>query len=115
MRYTFLLKINKLSVYVTGDSRNTSFVKLILKNTKRKGVDIVLNSLTGKLFEASITCLAVRGRFLELGKVDFVRRTNIDSSMFLKNCSFHGIFIDDLFHAPSREQIKLQKTVAEGM
>lgn len=82
--------------------------------TNGKGVDIVLNSLTGELFQASINCLAQRGRFLELGKVEFMNRTSIDSHIFLKNCSFNGIFVDDLFHEPHEDKFRLQKMLAEG-
>lgn len=100
--------------FFAGDSRSTSFEYMIMKNTKGEGVDIVLNSLAGELFQASINCLAERGRFLELGKVDFMNRSQIDSHIFLKNCSFHGILLDNLFHAPLLEQLEVQKILAEG-
>lgn len=83
-----------------GNSRNSSFENLVLTRTNGRGVDLVLNSLAGELFEASIRCLAFHGRFLELGKVDFFNRTLLDSNLFLKNCSFHGIVIDQLHDCP---------------
>ena len=51
-----------------GDSRNSSFTKLINKQTDGKGVDMVINSLSGKLLVASIDCLSFGGILLELGK-----------------------------------------------
>lgn len=41
-----------------------------MKGTLGRGVDIVLNSLTGKLLEAGASCLAPCGHFVEIGKYD---------------------------------------------
>lgn len=75
---------------------------------------MVLNSLSGELFQAAINCMARGGRFLELGKVDFLNRTSIDSNVFLKNCSFHGILLDYIFHSPLQDKIQLHKLLSEG-
>lgn len=86
-----------------------------MKRTKGRGVDIVLNSLAGEMFEASLRCLSEGGRFLELGKVEFVRRKLLDSDMFLKNCSFHGILLEHLFYGTVKINTRyLQKLVANG-
>ena len=51
------------------DSRSPSFGKPLLAATKGAGVRMVLNSLTGEGFiEASLSCLADGGRFVEIGK-----------------------------------------------
>jgi NADPH:quinone reductase-like Zn-dependent oxidoreductase len=51
------------------DSRSTGFAAEILAATQGRGVDVVLNSLTGEGFiEASLTALAPGGRFVEIGK-----------------------------------------------
>ena len=53
------------------DSRTTTFAEAILEATDGAGVNVVLNSLTGKGFiEASLSCLARGGRFVELGARD---------------------------------------------
>ena len=50
------------------DSRRTTFGEEILEATGGAGVEVVLNSLTGPGFiEASLSCLAPGGRFVELG------------------------------------------------
>ena len=41
-----------------------------MKETKGRGVDLVLNSLAGESLQASVRCLAKDGRFLEIGKLD---------------------------------------------
>lgn len=45
--------------------------------TKGKGVNIVLNSLAENLLQASIRCLANEGRFLEIGRTDIFKNSNI--------------------------------------
>jgi acyl transferase domain-containing protein len=51
-------------------SRDASFAQEVLARTGGRGVDLVLNSLTGELAEASFTVLAHGGRFIEIGKRD---------------------------------------------
>lgn len=87
---------------------------MIMANTKGNGVDLVLNCLSGQLFQASVRCLARRGRFLEIGKVDFLNRTQIDANIFLKNTSFHGILLDDIIENKSKLEDKIQRLIAEG-
>nr|XP_023013626.1 fatty acid synthase-like [Leptinotarsa decemlineata] len=98
-----------------GNSRDKSFRKLIMCETNGRGVDLVLNSLAGDLFQASLKCIAKRGRFLEIGKMDFTRGTPIDSSMFLKDCSFHGIQLEDHFGLKDEVTRKIHELLEEGI
>nr|WP_294524328.1 type I polyketide synthase [uncultured Rhodopila sp.] len=52
------------------NSRDTGFAREVMALTAGRGVDLVLNSLTGDLMEASFTVLARGGRFIEIGKRD---------------------------------------------
>ncbi len=53
------------------DSRTTDFGRGVLDATGGDGVDMVLNSLTGPGFiEASLSCLAPGGSFVEMGRRD---------------------------------------------
>jgi acyl transferase domain-containing protein/NADPH:quinone reductase-like Zn-dependent oxidoreductase/NAD(P)-dependent dehydrogenase (short-subunit alcohol dehydrogenase family) len=51
-------------------SRDTSFAQEVMARTGGRGVDLVLNALTGDLMEASFGVLARGGRFVEIGKRD---------------------------------------------
>ena len=63
--------LRSLGVKHVFDSRTTAFGDEILEATGGAGVDVVLNSLTGEGFiEASLSCLANGGRFVELARVD---------------------------------------------
>ncbi|MDE0673518.1 MAG: SDR family NAD(P)-dependent oxidoreductase [bacterium] len=55
------------------DSRQTGFGEEILLATGGEGVDVVLNSLTSEGFiDASLSCLAQGGRFVELARRDIL-------------------------------------------
>ena len=55
------------------DSRQTRFGEEILEATGGEGVDVVLNSLTSEGFiDASLSCLAQGGRFVELARRDIL-------------------------------------------
>ena len=55
------------------DSRQTRFGEEILAATGGEGVDVVLNSLTSEGFiDASLSCLAQGGRFVELARRDIL-------------------------------------------
>ncbi|KAL6267202.1 hypothetical protein P5V15_000279 [Pogonomyrmex californicus] len=98
-----------------GNSRDTSFEQLIHTETQGRGVDIVLNSLAEEKLQASIRCLALNGRFLEIGKYDMSNDNRIGMSMFLKNTSFHGIFVDALFGQTSSDKTELRRLLSEGI
>jgi len=51
-------------------SRSDAFKEQFLSITDGCGVDVVLNSLTGELVDASLALLPQGGRFLEIGKTD---------------------------------------------
>lgn len=77
-----------------GNSRDTSFENMIMENTNGKGVDYVLNSLAEEMLQASIRCLGLQGKFLEIGKFDMAKGTMISLSNFLKELSFHAVLLD---------------------
>ncbi len=60
--------LRSLGVQNVMDSRSTAFAQEIAEATDGAGVDIVLNSLSGEILEASVSSLARGGRFVELGK-----------------------------------------------
>lgn len=88
--------LKRLGVKHVYDSRSLAFADEIRRDTKGRGVDLVLNSLAGNGAEKSLGLLAPFGRFLELGKRDFYA----DSPMFLRpfrrNISYFGIDVDQM-------------------
>ncbi|XP_063708978.1 fatty acid synthase-like [Culicoides brevitarsis] len=77
-----------------GNSRDTSFYKMVMGETKGAGVDYVLNSLADDKLIASLKCLAENGHFLEIGKYDILNDSKIGLGHFKKNITFHVIMLD---------------------
>nr|CAI5827466.1 unnamed protein product [Callosobruchus analis] len=98
-----------------GNSRDTSFEQLVMTQTNGRGVDVVLNSLAAHQLQASVRCLAIGGRFCEIGKVDLSNNSPLGMSIFLKNTTFHGILLDALFDSDTPEKKLVMKLVSEGI
>ena len=81
------------------DSRSLDFATEIMEITGGRGVDVVLNSLSGEAMRRSLGCLAPFGRFIELGKRDFLDGSVIDLRPFLRNVSYHGVDLDQIVAA----------------
>ncbi len=62
--------LTRLGVQHVLDSRSPAFADELLRITAGRGVDIVLNSLTGAMLDRSFEVLANGGIFLEIGKRD---------------------------------------------
>ena len=73
----FLMKEYGIPEHKIFSSRDIVFKQRIKRLTRGKGVDLVLNSLTGEKLDAGYECLANRGRFVELGKFDQVLNKQI--------------------------------------
>ncbi|KAK9439737.1 KR domain-containing protein [Metarhizium brunneum] len=66
-------------------SRDESFMNGIMKATNNRGVDLVLNSLSGNLLHASWKCVAEFGIMIEVGKRDLLGHGQLDMHPFLGN------------------------------
>ena len=75
-------------------SRDIQFKYKIKALTDGKGVDIVLNSLTGDKLDASYECVADCGRFVEIGKYDLQMNKQLGMFSFLRDISFIGVAMD---------------------
>ncbi|KAK1993635.1 KR domain-containing protein [Colletotrichum falcatum] len=73
------------------NSRDASFVKGIKRVTGGRGVDCVLNSLSGELLRQSFGCLATFGTFVEIGLRDITDNTRLDMRPFQKSTTFSFI------------------------
>jgi fatty acid synthase len=86
-----------------GNSRDTTFERMVMINTNGRGVDFVLNSLSGDKLQASLRCLAKNGAFLEIGKFDMMSRTKIDMRHFAKDIAFVSMFVENFIDNPNKE------------
>lgn len=86
-----------------------------MRETQGKGVDLVLNSLSEEKLQASIRCLGLNGRFLEIGKFDLNNNSPLGMSVFLKNTSFHGILLDSVMEGEADIIKEVVSLVADGI
>lgn len=87
--------LRSLGIKHVLDSRAVNIAEDVRKIVK-DGVDIVLNSLAGEAMERSIACLRPFGRFVELGKRDYVSNTHVGLRPFRRNLSYFGVDVDQL-------------------
>ncbi|KAF9872330.1 polyketide synthase [Colletotrichum karsti] len=94
------------------NSRDASFLPDTLKATGGRGVDVVLNSLSGELLHASWSCVAEFGRMIEIGKRDFIGNGKLALNPFALNRSYHGVDLGHMIDVrPEKGNILLKKIV----
>lgn len=52
------------------------------------------------VLQASVRCLASKGRLLEIGKYDILKGTSLSMRPLLQNIAFDGIDLDRVFNDP---------------
>ncbi|OAL15268.1 hypothetical protein A4V12_09825 [Streptomyces noursei] len=83
--------LRELGLKQVMDSRSLDFAEQIRSLTHGRGVDVVLNSLTGPAQSASLDLLARHGRFLEIGKRDIYGGTRLSLLPFRRHITFASI------------------------
>jgi NADPH:quinone reductase-like Zn-dependent oxidoreductase len=78
------------------NSRDTSFAEGIMRETCGRGVDLVLNSLSGELLHATWRCVAPFGTMVEIGKRDALGSGKLDMDVFLENRSYCCVDLDQI-------------------
>ncbi|KAI1171106.1 putative polyketide synthase [Nemania sp. FL0916] len=77
-------------------SRDNTFLPGVMDATGGRGVDVVLNSLSGEQLHASWQCVAQGGNLVEIGKRDLLGRAQLAMNPFLENRSYIGVDIATL-------------------
>ncbi|KAF3763946.1 hypothetical protein M406DRAFT_85351 [Cryphonectria parasitica EP155] len=91
-------------------SRDLTFRRDILKATQGRGVDAVLNSLSGELLHASWDCVAEYGTMLEIGKRDLIGKGALALEHFEQNRSYVGI---DLGRLCAQRPLTMQRLLRQ--
>ncbi|GAN59366.1 putative polyketide synthase [Acetobacter cibinongensis] len=92
-------------------SRTLEFADEIRAVTQGRGVDVVLNSLSGEAQAASLACVASLGRFVEIGKRDIIENSSLAMRVFNENISFFSVDLDRLLN----EKPQLIKDIFSAM
>lgn len=91
-------------------SRDDSFVGGVLAATGGRGVDVVINSLSGKLLHETFHLVAPLGRFIEIGKRDIDANKSIEMEPFQKAISFSHV---DIIALCDRKGALIQRVLRE--
>jgi epothilone polyketide synthase D len=83
--------LRSLGIAHTMDSRSLAFADQINEVTAGRGVDLILNSLTGEAIDKSLSVLAPEGRFLEIGKKDIYQDYRLGLLPFRKGLSYFAV------------------------
>ncbi len=75
------------------DSRSVAFGEDILELTNGRGVDVVLNTLSGDAMMKGMEILAPFGRFIQIDKKDIALNTPLPMSLFRKGMTFSALDI----------------------
>ncbi|RDW58830.1 hypothetical protein BP6252_13306 [Coleophoma cylindrospora] len=82
-------------------SRDISFARDILSATSEKGVDVVLNSLSGSLLQSSLDVVAPFGHFVEIGARDLEQNSHLEMRPFARQISFSSVsLLSMMLHRP---------------
>lgn len=73
------------------DSRSTDFAGQVMEITDGKGVDVILNTLSGEAVIKGMEILAPFGRFLQVDKNDIFRNTPLPLAPFKNGLTFAAI------------------------
>ncbi len=104
--------LHSIGVKHVFNSRNTEFGTAILDITGGSGVDVVVNSLTSPGFiEASLSCLARGGRFIELARADIL--TEEEMAQLRPDVHYSILKLDVLKESAPEEAGDALKTVIE--
>ncbi|TDD89141.1 type I polyketide synthase [Actinomadura rubrisoli] len=82
------------------DSRSLDFGEQIMELTRGRGVDVVLNSLSGEAIARGLETLAPGGRFIELGKRDIYENKPLLLGAFKNNITFAALDLTRLMNDP---------------
>ncbi|KKO96951.1 lovastatin nonaketide synthase [Trichoderma harzianum] len=74
-------------------SRDLSFAKGVMRLTNQRGVDVVLNSLSGEALRQSWELMAPSGRFIEIGRRDIDLNRRLEMSVFTRGATFSSVAV----------------------
>ncbi|MFE2940692.1 SDR family NAD(P)-dependent oxidoreductase [Streptomyces sp. NPDC059255] len=105
--------LSGLGVTDVFDSRDPGWAPAVRAATGGRGVDVVLNSLTGAAIGAGLDVLAEDGRFVELGKKDIHGGHRISLDAFRKGVSFAAVDLAGLMERRPRRFARILAEVWE--
>ena len=91
-------QLREMGVRAAFDSHSFDWFEGVIEATGGEGVDVVLNSLSGRHIALCLEALRPGGWHCEIGKVDIYADNALSLSVFRKNLRFAAIDIDRLMN-----------------
>lgn len=91
--------LKNLGIEHIMSSRSLDFADQIKELTQDKGVDVVLNSLSGDFIKYSLSCLGTGGTYLELGRTDIPSPETVGKKR--PDVAYHPINLTDAMTSAS--------------
>lgn len=105
--------LEERGVDVVVPSRGLAFVPAVRSATDGRGVDVVLNSLSGDALTASLDLLARYGRFVEIGKRDIYGGSRLPLHAFRENLAFFALDLEQFFLDRPSEMAQLMDNITQ--
>ena len=90
-------------------SRDISFAADVMAATNGRGVDVLLNSLSGEILQESWNVMATLGRFVEIGKRDIQLNKRLEMEPFGRAISFIAIDLIQLGNFQGKVMYRVMK------
>lgn len=88
----------------------------VMNHTNEMGVDIILTTQPNELYQGSLyhilRCLSEKGRFIEMGSLNFLKNLPMDLS---KNYTFNSVLAETLFKAAPEFKKEINFLIKNGM
>jgi NADPH:quinone reductase-like Zn-dependent oxidoreductase len=94
------------------DSRSVAFGEEIMQLTQGRGIDVVLNTLSGEAMMKGIEILSPFGRFIQIDKKDIAQNTPLPMGLFSKGMMFAALDISLYLVQPRKLKEQLLEIVA---
>ena len=105
---------NKFGIKNVSDSRDPElFKKEILEFTNNKGVDVIINSLSGKALQANFDIIAKHGTIVEIGKKDILNNNKINLSRFIDSITLTSVHFDELLETNNKMIKEIMKELCQ--
>ncbi|MFF9075812.1 SDR family NAD(P)-dependent oxidoreductase [Streptomyces sp. NPDC014872] len=104
-------RLRDMGVAHVFDSRGLDWAARVREVTGGRGVDVVLNSLSGAALPLGMEVLAEDGRFVEVGKRDIHAGTSVGLGVFKKSISVTAVDIAGLLRRRPERFASLLRTV----
>lgn len=88
-------------------NQDEAFAKAIMRLTGNKGVDVIMNSVSGEALRLTWECIAPGGRFVELpGSQNLASNARLGMRKFAKNVTFAAVDMDEILKERPEQAMK---------